>query len=204
MAAHLGRRAHLGGLERRDGQRPKATCSSCCPYPSGEPHIGHLKVYSVGDAIAHFRRRNGEKVLQPMGYDAFGLPAENHAINTGSTRATPPRTRSRSSAPVPVVGHLDRLVARVRHARAELLPLDPVDLPAPVRERARLPQGGRGQVVPQRPDRARQRAGDRRPLRALRAPGGGRASSSSGSSASPTTPTACSTTSRRSSGRRTW
>ncbi len=53
------------------------------PYPSGEPHIGHLKVYSVGDAIAHFHRRIGRRVLHPMGYDAFGLPAENHAIKTG-------------------------------------------------------------------------------------------------------------------------
>jgi leucyl-tRNA synthetase len=53
------------------------------PYPSGEPHIGHLKVYSVGDAVAHFHRRTGRKVLHPMGYDAFGLPAENHAIKTG-------------------------------------------------------------------------------------------------------------------------
>ncbi len=57
------------------------------PYPSGEPHIGHLKVYSVGDAIAHFHRRTGRRVMQPMGYDAFGLPAENHAIKTGR----PPR-----------------------------------------------------------------------------------------------------------------
>ena len=53
------------------------------PYPSGEPHIGHLKCYAVGDAIAHYHRRLGRRVLHPMGYDSFGLPAENHAIKTG-------------------------------------------------------------------------------------------------------------------------
>ncbi|MDQ4049060.1 MAG: leucine--tRNA ligase, partial [Actinomycetota bacterium] len=63
--------------------RPKAYVLEMLPYPSGEPHIGHLKVYSVGDALAHFRRRNGYRVLHPIGYDAFGLNAENHAIKTG-------------------------------------------------------------------------------------------------------------------------
>jgi leucyl-tRNA synthetase len=64
-------------------EREKAYVLEMLPYPSGEPHMGHLKNYSIGDAVAHFRRRNGMRVMHPMGYDAFGLPAENHAIKTG-------------------------------------------------------------------------------------------------------------------------
>jgi leucyl-tRNA synthetase len=66
-----------------DGSAPKAYVLEMLPYPSGEPHMGHLKTYAIGDAIAHFRRRHGFSVIHPMGYDAFGLPAENHAIKTG-------------------------------------------------------------------------------------------------------------------------
>jgi leucyl-tRNA synthetase len=70
-------------VSNEDDGRPKGYVLEMLPYPSGEPHIGHLKVYSVGDAIAHYWRRTGHRVLHPLGYDAFGLPAENHAIKTG-------------------------------------------------------------------------------------------------------------------------
>src|SRR6201990_2886955 len=70
-----------------DPTKPKSYVLEMLPYPSGEPHVGHLKCYAVGDAIAHFRRRQGFQVVHPMGYDAFGLPAENNAIKTGEPPA---------------------------------------------------------------------------------------------------------------------
>ncbi|MEA2333144.1 MAG: leucyl-tRNA synthetase [Thermoleophilaceae bacterium] len=74
---------HTWEVSNEADERPKAYVLEMLPYPSGEPHIGHLKTYAVGDAVAHFQRRRGQRVLHPMGYDAFGLPAENHAIRTG-------------------------------------------------------------------------------------------------------------------------
>ncbi len=143
--------------------RPRTYVLDMFPYPSGDLHMGHAEAYAIADAMARYYVQRGHNVLHPIGWDSFGLPAENAAIRTNSHPAdyTYRNIETQAASFRQYALSFDWSPAAA-HQRPGVLPLDPVAVPALLRARPGLPQGRLRQLVPGRPDGAGQRAGGRR------------------------------------------
>jgi leucyl-tRNA synthetase len=127
------------------------------PYPSGTLHVGQVRNYTQGDVLTHFHRRNAKRVMRPMGFDSFGLNAENAAIRDGGHPREIIRDNiQRIRAQMKRMGWAIDWDREVAIPRASVLPLDAVAVPAVLQGGSGVPQGSAGQVVSQGPDRARE------------------------------------------------